>query len=457
MMVGWFGGALILLSAVALGQRTPASVLMSWADGARGGGELASLLDLRGGQSAPFLLPLNLPLAQQMNLANCGASYHILQPGSASESFFAWVLAGGERLTRATYPAHIADSTVRIGRRTTSPDGRWLFLPYDRLALVIERETGETHTLFVAQEPASAGQPGYWSPDSRWLLWPYEVSGGRVLWQRFDAASREVMTIETPGQATFIDDVRYGLWSPDSRHFATIHRYEDPKGAPRADLLLLTPTTIDIRRFSFHALANEMIWSPDSEELLLFASDASDTGARRLLPSLLDVRSGHMHTLVDAGYPAPSLRQPFAYAPTWSPDGQQFALFTSDEPSQSAVITLRILNRDGSAAWSSPLPTRTRTPPDVQFWSMDGRQYALHDRARGVLMRYDLNSGTLVEFGGGMQRIIAVLQDQDALILIEATRPGRSIQRLPWASDTVEPIRRTDGTQTIFSLCEAGA
>jgi len=454
-IIGWLGGVVLLLTSVVVGNFIPARVLITWSEGARGGEEVASLLDLRGRQVTAYDLPQSMPLAQQAILNGCSAHYYILEPESPIITFYSWDLSGSTMLNEVAYPSTEVESTVRIWRRAISPDGRWLFLPYDRLGIVLDQESRESYTLIVPEEePISAGQPGYWSPDSRWLLWPYEVNGQHVLWLRFDTQTQQVATIEAQGQPTFITETRWGVWSPDSSLFATLHHEETDDGSSHAELLLLNPEDLSVQSYSYTALSNEYVWSPDSSALVIFASQEN---AQKHVPTLLNVQSGEQRVLVNAGYPAPNIVRAGAYTPTWSPDGTLLTLFTSEEPSQSATITLHIVTREGEEQFAAPLESRARMGAEVQFWSADGQQFALFDQARGALTRYEIRSGTAQEFGGGMQRIISVLPEDEALILIETTRPGRNIQRLSWQGDSVVGLHQTTGAQATFTLCETGA
>ncbi|MCA9912938.1 MAG: hypothetical protein KC496_06300 [Anaerolineae bacterium] len=446
-ILGWLVSVVCLFSALLLGRQFPAPVLMSWADSTPMNEAFIHLLDIRAGQSMAVMLPNDLLLAQQLQLQNCGANYHIVSPDSSTSTFFTWEVAGESTLTTVTYPQGMGRSTARIGRRSVSPDGRWLFLPYDRLGIVSRVATGEWLTLMPEEASVSTGQPGFWSLDSRWLLWPYELAGDRVRWLRFDSQTHDISQVEITGNATSIDDERQGIWSPDSRTFATIQRSET-----QSVLLLVDALTLEIRRIAFVGLAEEMVWSPDSSALILFANERD---IAPLIPYRLDVATEKHFPLVDfdVSYPAPQSSRSGSYTPTWSPDGQLLTLFTGDDTSQTTPITLRIIQLDGQEQLAAPLPGRTRYPADTQFWSEDGGFFALYDRARGMLLRFNIRTGEMQEFGDRDARVIAALATHDALILVRAGRPGRLVERLPWSEQTAHFIRRMDGTQTVFSLC----
>ncbi len=442
----WLAVVAATVVVLLIGRQFPSTILMSWTDSTPMNESFTDILALDRGQAISVTLPADFPLAQQMQLQECGANYYVIFPNSSASSFYTWRLLGEDILTNVEYPAAVDSSTARIGRRAVSPDGRWLFVPYDRLGILTRIGTDERVLLLPEDVSVSTGQPGAWSPDSRWLLWPYELAGDRVRWLRFDAQTRQIAQIEIAGEATFIDDERRGIWSPDSRTFATIQRAD-----AHTDLLLIDPANLAVRRLSIAMLAQEMAWLPDSTGLVVFANEEPSAALR---PSLLDTSTEELRPLVDASYPGSATSNRAAYTPTWSTDGQMLALFTSDEPSQSAPITLRMIDRNGQEQLAAPLPSRTRYPAEVQFWSADGVYFALHDRARGTLLRFNIRTGDMHEFGDSIERVIAVLATEDALILVRAGRPGRIVERLPWDENAVHPIRRIDGTQTVFSLCQ---
>ncbi len=242
--------------------------------------------------------------------------------------------------------SHERRLTATPGRHTSpswSPDDRFIVFVSARggpaQLMVMRRDGGAPRALTHA--PGTHRAPA-WSPDSGLIAYLSREDGGvfELHVMRPNGSQKQRVPTRAPGLQP---DVTSFAWLPDGRLAYTSRTGPAQEG--------LTITTVDGMQQRFLGTGGAPAWAPDGRR---FAFVVSRVGGAQI------------YARETAGGPPVRLTDPrlISVRPAWSPDGRQIAFLVI----QRGVVTLTVMNADGSAARALAEVYGDLSAPPVFAW-----------------------------------------------------------------------------------------